>query len=103
MKTIKYFFEALLIYLFFIIIKLIGLNNSRKLFPYIFNFIGPLIKSRNTIDINLNTVFPGINEKEKKKKIIEMWSNYAMTFVEYIYLFKFKKNNSHINIKGEEI
>ena len=103
MKTIKYFFESLLIYLFFIIIKLIGLNNSRKLFPYIFNFIGPLIKSRNTIDINLNTVFPGINEKEKKKKIIEMWSNYAMTFVEYIYLFKFKKNNSHINIKGKEI
>jgi KDO2-lipid IV(A) lauroyltransferase len=103
MKTIKYFFEALLIYLSFIIIKLIGLNNSRKLFSYIFNFIGPLIKSKNIIDINLNTVFPGISEKEKKKKISEMWSNYAMTFVEYIYLFKFKKDNSHINIKGKEI
>ena len=29
-----------------------------------------------------------------------MWSNYGMTFVEYIFLNKFRKNNSHIKIHG---
>ena len=32
-----------------------------------------------------------------------MWSNYGKTFVEYLFLNKFRENNSHINIKGKEI
>jgi KDO2-lipid IV(A) lauroyltransferase len=32
-----------------------------------------------------------------------MWANYGMTFVEYIYLKRFKDNNFHMNIQGEEI
>ena len=32
-----------------------------------------------------------------------MWSNYGKTFVEYMYLNKFKANNSHISIKGKDI
>ena len=32
-----------------------------------------------------------------------MWSNYGKTFVEYIFLKKFRNNNSHIRIKNEEI
>ena len=32
-----------------------------------------------------------------------MWSNYGMTFVEYIFLNKFKKNKSHIKIYGKNV
>ena len=32
-----------------------------------------------------------------------MWKNYGMTFVEYIFLDRMKKNSSHIEIKGKEI
>ena len=32
-----------------------------------------------------------------------MWSNYGKTFVEYLYLKRFRNTNSHIEIKGEEI
>ena len=32
-----------------------------------------------------------------------MWSNYAMTFVEYIFLKRFNKESYHINIKNEKI
>ena len=39
----------------------------------------------------------------KPKYISGMWSNYGMTFVEYIFLNKFKKGNSHIEIKNETI
>jgi KDO2-lipid IV(A) lauroyltransferase len=32
-----------------------------------------------------------------------MWSNYGKTFVEYLYLKKFKNMNNHIEIKGKQI
>jgi len=32
-----------------------------------------------------------------------MWSNYGKTFVEYLYLNRFRKENSHIKIKSEYI
>ena len=31
-----------------------------------------------------------------------MWKNYGKTFIEYIYLNQLRKNNSHINLIGEE-
>ena len=31
-----------------------------------------------------------------------MWKNYGMTFIEYIFLNYFRKNNSNIINKGEE-
>ena len=30
-----------------------------------------------------------------------MWSNYGMTFIEYVFLNKFRAKNSHIEIEGE--
>ena len=103
MKIIKYFFQAIIIYLFFIIIKLIGLRLSRKLFSYLFNRIGPLIKSEQIINNNLEKFMGSYNEDKKKDIKLKMWSNYGKTFVEYLYLKKFKNNNSHIEIKGEHI
>ena len=42
--------------------------------------------------------------KIKKKEIINnMWSNYGMTFVEYIFLKNLRNNNSHIKILATEI
>ena len=32
-----------------------------------------------------------------------MWSNYGKTFVEYIFLKKFRKENSHVKIIGKNI
>ena len=102
-KIIKYFFQAIIIYLFFIIIKLIGLKLSRKLFAYIFNGLGPLIKSQQVINNNLEKLIGSYNEKKKKNIIRDMWSNYGKTFVEYLFLKRLKKNNSVIIVKGEDI
>ena len=49
-KIVKYFFQAIFIYLFFIAIKIIGINLGRKYFSFIFNVIGPLIKSEQIIN-----------------------------------------------------
>ena len=102
-KIIKYFFQALFVYLFFIIIKIIGLTLSRKLFSFLFNEIGPLIKSKNIIDDNLEKFLGSYNHDIKKKIKLDMWTNYGKNFVEYLYLKQFKNMNFHIEIKGEEI
>jgi len=102
-KIIKYFFQAVIIYLFFIIIKLIGLRLSRKLFAYLFNKIGPLIKSEQVINDNLQKFMGSYNEDKKKDIKLKMWSNYGKTFVEYLFLKKLKNNKSYIKIKGDDI
>ena len=102
-KTIKYFLQSIIIYAFFIVIKLIGLKFSRKLFAFVFNKIGPLIKSNKIIDENLYKFIGPHNDNIKNNIKIKMWSNYGKTFVEYLFLKKFEKNNSHIKIKGEHI
>tara|TARA_B110000902_G_C14203453_1_gene548721 strand:- start:251 stop:1126 length:876 start_codon:yes stop_codon:yes gene_type:complete len=102
-KIVKYFFQAIFIYLFFIAIKIIGINLGRKYFSFIFNVIGPLIKSEQIINNNLEKFLGAQNDDIKNKIKLKMWDNYGKTFVEYLYLKKFKNTNSHINIKGEEI
>ncbi len=102
-KSIKYFFEAIFIYSFFLVAKLIGLSLGRKFFAFIFKKVGPLIKSNKTIIKNLKKYSNTLAEEEKNKIITNMWSNYGMTFVEYIFLNKFRKNKVHIDIEGEQI
>ena len=102
-KIIKYFFEALLVYSFFIFSKLIGIKLSRKISSNLFIFFGPLIKKNNIIKNNLKKFPSNLSKEDEKDLINKMWSNYGMTFVEYIYLRKFRNSSSHITIKGEKI
>ena len=102
-KTINYFLQATVIYLFFIFIKLVGLNISRKFFSYLFNKLGPYIKSEQLVNANLDKFMGSYNEDKRKDIKKQMWSNYGKTFVEYLFLKKFRKNSSHIKIKGEHI
>jgi len=103
MRKIKYIFEAIIVYVLLIMIKIIGLQYSRKLFSFIFIKLGPLIKSKKVVIDNLNKI-NGKNEILEKDEIInKMWSNYGKTFVEYIFLKRFRENDSHINFKNEHI
>ena len=101
-KSLNYFLQSILVYLFFLIARIVGLKLSRKIFALIFSFIGPFFKSRKIIDKNLDTSFQGDSELDKKKIIKNMWKNYGMTFVEYIFLNKFRKSNSHVFIDKEK-
>ena len=106
MKLIKYFFEAIIVYFLFILIKIIGLNFGRKAISFLFLKIGPLIKSEKTIKKNISIVFGNIDENEINKIVKSMWKNYAYIFVEYIFLYKYRLNkfkNSQININGKNI
>ncbi len=102
-KTVKYFFQSILIYLFFLLAKIIGLKLSRKFFSFFFRKIGPLIRTNNIVNKNLSKLPSHLSNQTKKEIKLKMWSNYGMTFIEYIFLKNFKDNNQHIEIKGEEI
>ena len=102
-KIVKYFFQSILIYLFFLLAKIIGLKLSRKFFSFFFRKIGPLIRTNNIINKNLSKLPSHLSNQAKKEIKLKMWSNYGMTFIEYIFLKNFKDDNKHIEIKGEEI
>ena len=104
MKIIKYFFEALFIYSFFLIIKILGLKISRKIFSFLFIKIGPLIKSKKIVEENIFRVFG--NQIDSNQITKSMWSNYGKTFVEYLFLRKYRENSFYekqIQISGLEI
>ena len=101
-KKINYFLQAVIIYFLFFIGRLIGLNLSRKFFALLFSSVGPFIKSKKIISQNLNIYNENLSSSDERKIIKNMWENYGKTFIEYIFLNKFRKNNSHINLIGEE-
>ena len=103
-KGIKYFLEAIIVYFFFLFGKILGITQGRRVFSTIFRTIGPFFKSTKTIDKNLER-FTKENFYKKDKEIIKynMWANYGMTFIEYMFLEQFRKNNNHIKIEGEKI
>ncbi len=100
-KYTNYFFQSILIYLFFIIGLILRLSISRKIFSYLFLIFGPIFKSNKTIDNNLNIFSQNIPNHLKAKIKKNMWKNYGMTFIEYMFLGKFKKQYSHVKLIGE--
>ena len=102
MKTISYFLQSIIIYFFFIIGFILRLNLSRKLFSSLFLVIGPFFKSKKIINDNLKIFSKNVEDINEKKISREMWKNYGMTFIEYIFLYHFKKSKHHVEIIGEE-
>ena len=66
-KIIKYFFQSIFIYIFFLIGRILGLKISRIFFSKVFSTIGPLFKSKNVIDKNLEIFSKNLLYTEKKR------------------------------------
>jgi KDO2-lipid IV(A) lauroyltransferase len=105
MKTVKYFFEFIIISLFFSIYKILGLKISSFISGKIFEFIGPLFRSKQIIKSNIQKAIPGINSKKIDNIKKDMWNNYGRTLSEYMFLKNFRNNKleSNIHLEGEEI
>ena len=100
-KKINYLIQAFFVYLFFFIGRVLGIKLSRKIFSSLFCLIGPFFKSKKTIDKNFNIFKRNISVVEKNRIIHNMWKNYGMTFIEYIFLKQLKKTNTNIEILGQ--
>ncbi len=101
-KKINYFFQAIIIYFLFLIGRIIGLNLSRKIFPFIFNLLGSKFRSNKILEKNLKIFSKEISKNELNSIKENMWKNYGTTFIEYVFLNFFRKNNTHIEMSGVE-
>ncbi len=103
MKKLNYFLQAILIYIFFFIGRLLGLNLSRIFFSYLFFLLGPIFKSEKIAKKNLNIFSKNLSNTRINEIVKNMWKNYGMTFIEYVFLNRFRKKNNHIKIYGEDV
>mgnify|MGYP001463259669 CR=1 FL=1 len=101
-KILNYLFQSIIIYSFFFIGKIMGINISRKIFSSLFFFIAPIFKSKKIINSNLDIFSKRDSSINKEKIITDMWKNYGKTFIEYIFLNRLRKESSHIIFKGEK-
>ena len=102
-KFFTYSFQSIFIYIFLILGRILGLKISQYFFSKMFQLLGPVFKSDLIINENLNRFNPNLTRSEKKLIISQMWSNYGKTFIEYVFLDKFKRSTAHVRIKNKNI
>ena len=105
MKTIKYFFQFLIIFFLFLIFKIFGLKISSNLSSFLFKIFGPFFRPKKRIEKNILKAFPEIKTKELKTIINNMWGNYGRILSEYVFLKDFRKSKFQNNIKiiGQDV
>ena len=105
MQIIKYFFQFLIIIIFFLIFKIIGLKSSSKISYTTISFIGPFFRSRELIESNIRKAMPNLTVEEMNNIIKKMWGNYGRILSEYVFIKNFRNDNlnDNIKIKGQKI
>ena len=105
MLKIKYFIEFLVIVIFFLIFKILGLKLSSYIGGKLGNLIGPFFRSKKKIKTNILRALPNLQPKEIEKIIKYMWNNYGRILSEYMFMKQFRetKLNSNITLEGQEI
>ena len=106
MKFFKYLIEAFIIYLLFLLFRVFGIEFSRKFSSFLLSKLGFFFRRKKVIKNNILKVFKDYSNHDVDKLIEKMWSNYGLTFAEYVFLDKFRFNkfqNNHIEISGEKI
>ena len=105
MNKLKYFAQFILIVLFFLIFKILGLKLASFISGKFFQFIGPIFRSKKLIHSNIKKAFPKIDEKDLKNITKSMWNNYGRVFAEYMFMKNFRndKLQNNIEIVGKEI
>ena len=105
MKTIKYFFQFIIITFLFLLFKILGIKISSSISGKIFQIIGPFFRSKKLINENIKRAFPKISQDRLEEISKGMWNNYGKIFAEYMFLknFRLDQKNSNIIIDGQEV
>ncbi len=105
MKNIKYLFQTIIIFIFFMICKVIGYKQSSNLGSLIGASVGPFLRPKNILRDNIKKAFLNIEEDKIDEISKNMWKNYGRILSEYIFIKNFKNSNfkKYISIEGKEI
>lgn len=103
-KTIRYFLEAILGFIFLLFTKILGLRLSRNIMSFILSLVGPRLKITKRAKDNLKIAFPDMPNSEKKIIISNMWKNIGMVLTEFFHLTRIAKEKKlRIEVVGEDI
>ena len=105
MKSIKYFIQFLIIFILFLVFKVLGLRFASYISGKIISLIGPFFRSKNLIKSNILKALPNLDKDEIKNISKMMWNNYGRILAEYIFIkdFRGSKFKNNIEIRGQEI
>ena len=105
MKNIKYFIQFIIIIIFFLIFKLIGLRLAIIISGKFVKLFGLLFRSKKIIRNNLLKAMPNLNNNEINTISKNMWENYGKILAEYIFIKDFRKTNlqNNIHVEGQKI
>ena len=105
MKSIIYFFQFIFISFLFIIFWFLGLKISTNFASLLFKIIGPLFRSKQLVEKNIQKAFPNINKNDLDKIVTNMWGNYGRILAEYIFLKEYRKSipGKNFEVIGQEI
>ena len=86
MKSIKYFIQFLIIIIFFLIFKILGMKSASYFSGKIVSYIGPLFRSKELIKLNLLRALPNLDSNGLNKISKNMWNNYGRILAEYVFI-----------------
>jgi Kdo2-lipid IVA lauroyltransferase/acyltransferase len=104
MKSVKYFFQFLIILVLLLIFKILGLNFASYLSGKIASFVGPFFRSRKLIEANILKALPSSSKNEIKNITKKMWVNYGKILAEYVFIkdFRGSKFENKIEVRGQK-
>jgi Kdo2-lipid IVA lauroyltransferase/acyltransferase len=88
LKKIKHFFEYILIYSIYGLVKSLSIDNASRLGSFIAKVIAPLAPSSKIAYHNIKTFFPELSDKEIKEMISAMWDNICRSAAEMPHIHR---------------
>ena len=101
MKNFYHLTQYVLIFILFILFKIVGYKLSSNFGFFIGKYLGPLFRPKSSI---INNLKKAQISGDYKKIATNVLGNYGRIFAEYVHLKNFKNDrlNNHITIEGRE-
>ena len=101
MKNFYHLTQYVLIFILFILFKIVGFKASSNFGFFIGKYLGPLFRTKSSI---INNLKKAQISGDYKKIATNVLGNYGRIFAEYVHLKNFKNDrlNNHISIEGRE-
>ena len=84
-KIVKYLIEAVILYIFYYIIRLFTINQAARICRKLFTIIGNIIKENNVAAANLKLCFPELTDLQRKKILAETWQHFGSIIGEFAH------------------
>ncbi len=104
MKSVRYFFEYILIVALFGLFKMLGYRAASQFGCFLGKTFGPFLRSKKIIRNNLLKFDNSLTPEEVANISNEMWGNYGRILSEYPFISSFRKGylDKYIIIKNKE-